>query len=94
MIPLMNCTDNWVTVPTNSILTIHKQTVLVHPILDEFYNDDPNHDRSSVYALSKGLAPPAVVSPKKSTTVTEIEADGTSTIDALARNAAQIQLAS
>jgi glutamine amidotransferase len=74
-------------------LTIHKQTVLVHPILDEFYNDDPNHDRSSVYALSKGLAPPAVVSPKKSTAVPETDADGTS-IDALARNAAQISLAS
>lgn len=59
--------DNWVTVPTNSILTIHKQTVLLHPILDEFYNDDPNHDRSSVYAVSKGLvsrAPGGTVAPQ------------------------------
>ena len=37
--------DNWVTVPTNSIVTIHKQTVLIHPIIDEFYDTDPNHDR-------------------------------------------------
>jgi glutamine amidotransferase len=47
-------------------LTIHKQTVLLHPILDEFYNDDPNHDRSSVYAVSKGLvshAPGSAVTP-------------------------------
>lgn len=41
-------------VPTNSILTIHKQTVLLHPILDEFYDDDPNMDRSSCYAVSQG----------------------------------------
>ncbi|KAL1977914.1 hypothetical protein VTN31DRAFT_773 [Thermomyces dupontii] len=49
---------NWVTVPTNSMLTIHKQTVLLHPIIDEFYDDDPSHDRSSVYAVSKGLVNP------------------------------------
>lgn len=48
-------TDNWVTVPTNSILTIHKQTVLIHPILDEFYNRNPSCSRSSVLAVSKGL---------------------------------------
>ena len=37
------------------MLTIHRQTVLVHPIIDEFYNDDPNHDRSAGFAVSKGL---------------------------------------
>lgn len=47
--------DNWVSVPTNSVVTIHKQTVLLHPILDEFYDEDLNHDRSSCYAVSKGL---------------------------------------
>ncbi|KAJ5553288.1 hypothetical protein N7513_004088 [Penicillium frequentans] len=46
---------NWVSVPTNSVVTIHKQTVLLHPILDEFYSEDMNHDRSSCYASSKGL---------------------------------------
>lgn len=40
------------------MLTIHKQTVLLHPIIDEFYDDDPSHDRSSVYAVSKGLVNP------------------------------------
>lgn len=36
-------------------MTIHKQTVLLHPIMDEFYGEDLNQDRSSCYAVSKGL---------------------------------------
>lgn len=35
--PLTSFADNWVTVPTNSTLTIHKQTVMIHPIVDEYY---------------------------------------------------------
>ncbi|CAI7585793.1 unnamed protein product [Penicillium discolor] len=46
---------NWVSVPTNSVVTIHKQTVMLHPILDEFYGENLNHDRSSCFAVSKGL---------------------------------------
>ncbi|KJF61306.1 glutamine amidotransferase, variant [Coccidioides immitis RS] len=53
--PLTFERHNWVTVPTNSMLTIHKQTVLIHPIIDEFYDEDPNHDRSAGFAVSKGL---------------------------------------
>lgn len=59
--------DNWVSVPTNSVVTIHKQTVLLHPILDEFYGEDLKHDRSSCYAVSKGLvstAPGTTVAPQ------------------------------
>lgn len=48
-------TDNWVTVPTNSTLTIHKQTVLIHPIIDQYYNHTPSYIRSSGFAVSKGL---------------------------------------
>lgn len=62
-------TDNWVSVPTNSVVTIHKQTVMLHPILDEFYSEDLNHDRSSCYAVSKGLvstAPGTTVPPQNS----------------------------
>ena len=47
--------DNWVTVPTNSVLTIHKQTVMIHPIIDEYYNHSPSYIRSSGFAVSKGL---------------------------------------
>lgn len=53
--PLTFERDNWVTVPTNSILTIHKQTVMVHPIIDEYYNQNPAHHRSSQYVAEKGL---------------------------------------
>lgn len=43
------------TVPTNSTLTIHKQTVMVHPIIDEYYNYNPYHSRSSKFVQDKGL---------------------------------------
>lgn len=48
------------------MLTIQKQSVLIHPIIDEFYDDDPNHDRSAGFAVSKGLvskAPGTTVAP-------------------------------
>lgn len=52
--PLTFERDNWVTVPTNSTLTIHNQTVLIHPIIDEFYNTSPSFKRSSKFAETKG----------------------------------------
>ena len=52
--PLTFERDNWVTVPTNSTLTIHNQTVLIHPIMDEFYNTSPSFKRSSKFAETKG----------------------------------------
>ncbi|KAF2398598.1 N-terminal nucleophile aminohydrolase [Trichodelitschia bisporula] len=52
--PLTFERDNWVTVPTNSILTIHGQTVMIHPIIDEFYSDNPSHSRSAQFAQTKG----------------------------------------
>lgn len=52
---MLTSADNWVTVPTNSILTIHKQTVMVHPIIDEYYNQNPAHHRSSKFVAEKGL---------------------------------------
>lgn len=52
---LTNISDNWVTVPTNSTLTIHKQTVMIHPIIDEYYHPNPSYSRSSGFAVSKGL---------------------------------------
>lgn len=63
-------TENWINVPTNSILTIHDQTAFVEDIRDQFYNRDPWHRRSAGYVHSKGLAanektvtPPALPSP-------------------------------
>lgn len=37
------------------MLTIHKQTVMVHPIIDKFYERDPHHIRSSAFVQAKGL---------------------------------------
>lgn len=52
--PLTFERDNWVTVPTNSVLTIHNQTVLIHPIVDEFYNHTPATMRSRGFAVAQG----------------------------------------
>ncbi|KIW00004.1 uncharacterized protein PV09_08358 [Verruconis gallopava] len=52
--PLTFDRDNWVTVPTNSVVTIHKQTVMIHPIIDEFWNPNPSHERSTQFAQTKG----------------------------------------
>lgn len=51
-------TENWVTVPTNSVLTIHKQTVMVHPIIDENYNPSPEQQRSQKLVSDQGLLAP------------------------------------
>ncbi|KAI0849942.1 N-terminal nucleophile aminohydrolase [Daldinia vernicosa] len=66
--PLTFERENWVNVPTNSILTIHGQTVMVNPIIDAFSDRDPYHTRSSAFAQTKGLttnekAAPRVTSP-------------------------------
>jgi len=65
---LIDITENWVDVPTNSVLTIHGQTVMVNPIIDAFSDRDPCHKRSSAFAQTKGLTTnekttPAVPSP-------------------------------
>lgn len=52
--PLTFERDNWVTVPTNSTLTISKQTVMIHPIIDPFYSANPAHERSAGFAQAKG----------------------------------------
>ncbi|AJT05318.1 BFH_collapsed_G0045570.mRNA.1.CDS.1 [Saccharomyces cerevisiae] len=53
--PLTFERGDWTAVPTNSILTIKKQTILLHPIIDEYYQEDPLYLRSSTLAESKGL---------------------------------------
>ncbi|MCJ1307807.1 hypothetical protein MMC25_001455 [Agyrium rufum] len=53
--PLTFERDNWVTVPTNSTLSIHKQMVMIHPIIDKYYNSDPSYVRNEKFAVSQGL---------------------------------------
>lgn len=47
------------------MLTIHKQTVMIHPIIDEFYSENPAYSRSSAFAHDRGLASrsPAAIIP-------------------------------
>ncbi|GMG19107.1 unnamed protein product [Ambrosiozyma monospora] len=53
--PLTFERGDWISVPTNSTLTIKGQTVLLHPIIDEYYNENPTFIRSASFAESKGL---------------------------------------
>ncbi|KAI5781431.1 hypothetical protein EDC01DRAFT_665692 [Geopyxis carbonaria] len=53
--PLTFERGDWVTVPTNSVLTINRQTVLIHPIVDKYYQPDPSYCRSSEFVESKGM---------------------------------------
>ncbi|KAK9463878.1 nucleophile aminohydrolase [Lipomyces oligophaga] len=66
--PLTFERSDWVTIPTNTILTINNQTVLMHPIVDEFYQPDPSIMRSSNFAASRGLVSP-IVEPQAYTNV-------------------------
>jgi glutamine amidotransferase len=59
--PLTFERNDWITIPTNTVLTIRNQTVLFHPIIDEYYQTDPSKERSSDFAESKGLVSPVVV---------------------------------
>lgn len=60
--PLTFERDNWVTVPTNSVLTIHKRNVLIHPILDEFYNERAEFVRNEGFAKGRGQVVPGDMS--------------------------------
>ena len=60
--PLTFERNDWITIPTNTTLTIKNQTVLLHPIIDEYFQSDPSCVRSSEFASSKGLVSPMVVS--------------------------------
>lgn len=59
--PLTFERNDWITIPTNTILTIKDQTVLFHPVIDEYYQQDPSIPRSSGFAESKGLVSPMPV---------------------------------
>lgn len=59
--PLTFERTDWIAIPTNTVLTIRDQTVLFHPIIDEYHQTDPSKERSSGFAESKGLVSPVVV---------------------------------
>lgn len=65
--PLTFERDNWVTVPTNSVVTIHNQNVLIHPILDEHYNFTSSFKRSEQFAAANGQTIGDGIAEKQST---------------------------
>lgn len=73
--PLTFERNDWIAIPTNTILSIKNQTVLLHPIIDEYYQTEPDHPRSSGFAESKGLVSPMVVS-QTETGVPPLEREG------------------
>jgi glutamine amidotransferase len=53
--PLTFERNDWLSVPTNSTISISKLNVLLHPIVDEYYSKDPVQMRSKQYASSQGM---------------------------------------
>lgn len=53
--PLTFERSDWLTVPSNSMITIKRQTVLLHPILDIHYEPDPCNIRNANIAERLGL---------------------------------------
>ncbi|RLV89672.1 putative glutamine amidotransferase [Spathaspora sp. JA1] len=52
--PLTFERGDWICVPSNTVVTItNNNTVLMHPIMDEYYDDV--HERNEGLAMSKGL---------------------------------------
>lgn len=59
--PLTFERNDWIAIPTNTIMTIRSPaSVLLRPIRDQFYVDDPTQVRSSALMVEKGLASPLV----------------------------------
>lgn len=88
--PLTFERGDWTTVPTNSILTIKNQTVLLHPIIDEYYQADPLYARSATLAESKGLMGSVPVSKPVERNVPPLEREGRQRLERPAAVAAQI----
>lgn len=76
--PLTFERGDWIAVPTNSILTIKNQTVLLHPIKDEYYQEDPLYSRSSNFAESKGLMGSVPLAETQDTEIPPLEREGRS----------------
>lgn len=61
--PLTFERNDWIAIPTNSIVTLKDQTVLLHPIMDDYYNSNPVNSRSTELTEKKGLLSPMVRGP-------------------------------
>lgn len=76
--PLTFERGDWIAVPTNTVLTIKNQTVLLHPIRDEYFQSNPLYIRSSNFAESKGLMGSVPVAEAPDVDVPPLEREGRS----------------
>ncbi|CCH58909.1 hypothetical protein TBLA_0B00660 [Henningerozyma blattae CBS 6284] len=76
--PLTFERGDWTAVPTNSILSIRKQTILLHPIIDEYYRANPGHARSAALAENLGLMGTVPVASRVEKNVPPLEREGRS----------------
>ncbi|KAL6948514.1 glutamine amidotransferase subunit [Hanseniaspora vineae] len=67
---------DWTAMNTNSLLTIKNQTILLHPIIDEYYQSDPLYTRDSEIAASKGLMGSIPVAIEQERFVPPLEREG------------------
>lgn len=74
--PLTFERGDWTAVPTNSILTIKKQTILLHPIIDEYYQEDPLFLRSSTLVENRGFMGTVPVAKSVEKNVPPLEREG------------------
>ncbi|AMD19427.1 HBR526Cp [Eremothecium sinecaudum] len=74
--PLTFERGDWTAMPTNSFLTIKNQSVLLHPIIDEYYQEDPLYARDTLLAESKGLMGSIPVSKATAKDVPPLEREG------------------
>ncbi|GMM58900.1 glutamine amidotransferase subunit [Maudiozyma humilis] len=74
--PLTFERGDWTAVPTNSVLTIKRQTILLHPIVDEYYQQDPLYLRSPTLVENKGFMGSVPVAKSVERNVPPLQRDG------------------
>lgn len=74
--PLTFERGDWISVPTNSTISIKGLNVLLHPIIDEYY--DPTSLRSDFYASSQGMIGSYPITQPTTNSVPPLEREGRS----------------
>lgn len=77
--PLTFERGDWISVPTNSTISIKGLNVLLHPIIDEYYDENPISSRSDFFASSQGMIGAYPVAPiETNNNVPPLEREGRS----------------
>lgn len=76
--PLTFERGDWISVPTNSTVSIKGLNVLLHPIIDEYYDANPMAFRSDYYASSQGMIGAYPTAMNTNSSVPPLEREGRS----------------